>query len=145
MFLYKNKIVVTGGSGRFGSQLKKVKNRFNLIYPNKSQLNILNYNKIKKYLKKHKPKYLIHLAGLSRPMKIHEKLVNKSIDLNIIGTMCLPPENQDSDNFFSEMKNLNNNLNLNELSMGMSHDYINAIEHSATYIRIGSKIFGERG
>ena len=86
MFLYKNKIVVTGGSGRFGSQLKKVKNRFNLIYPNKSQLNILNYNKIKKYLKKHKPKYLIHLAGLSRPMKIHEKLVNKSIDLNIIGT-----------------------------------------------------------
>ena len=46
MFLYKNKIVVTGGSGRFGSQLKKVKNRFNLIYPNKSQLNILNYNKI---------------------------------------------------------------------------------------------------
>ena len=86
MFLYKNKIVVTGGSGRFGSQLKKVKNKFNLIYPNKSQLNILNYNKIKKYLKKHKPKYLIHLAGLSRPMKIHEKLVNKSIDLNIIGT-----------------------------------------------------------
>ena len=86
MFLYKNKIVVTGGSGRFGSQLKKVKNRFNLIYPNKSQLNILNYNKIKKYLKRHKPKYLIHLAGLSRPMKIHEKSVNKSIDLNIIGT-----------------------------------------------------------
>ena len=42
------------------------------------------------------------------------------------------------------MKNLNNNLNLNELSMGMSHDYINAIEHSATYIRIGSKIFGNR-
>ena len=69
----------------------------------------------------------------------------KKMDLNIIGTMCLPPENQDSDIFFSEMKNLNNNLNLNELSMGMSHDYINAIEHSATYIRIGSKIFGDRG
>ena len=69
----------------------------------------------------------------------------KKMDLNIIGTMCLPPENQDSDIFFSEMKNLNNNLNLNELSMGMSHDYINAIEHSATYIRIGSKIFGNRG
>ena len=68
----------------------------------------------------------------------------KKMDLNIIGTMCLPPENQDSDIFFSEMKNLNNNLNLNELSMGMSHDYINAIEHSATYIRIGSKIFGNR-
>ena len=86
MFLHKNKIVVTGGSGRFGTQLKKVKNKFNFIYPNKSQLNILNYNKIKKYLKRHKPIYLIHLAGLSRPMKIHEKSVNKSIDLNIIGT-----------------------------------------------------------
>ena len=78
-----------------------------------------------------------------------EKLVDfyktcKNMDLNIIGTMCLPPENQDSNIFFSEMKNLNNSLSLSELSMGMSHDYINAIEHSATFIRIGSKIFGNR-
>jgi len=68
----------------------------------------------------------------------------KNMSLEIIGTMCLPPENQDSDIFFSEMKNLNKRLNLTELSMGMSNDYINAIKYSATYLRIGSKIFGPR-
>ena len=66
------------------------------------------------------------------------------MDLNIIGIMCLPPENQDSNIFFSEMKNLNKKLDLTELSMGMSNDYLNAIEYSATYLRIGSKIFGSR-
>ena len=86
MFLYKNKIVVTGGSGRFGSKLKKVRNKYKLLFPNKHKLNILKLNSIKKYLKVHKPKYLLHLAGLSRPMKIHEKFIDKSIDLNIIGT-----------------------------------------------------------
>jgi len=86
MFLYKNKIVVTGGSGRFGAELKKIKNKYSLLYPNKSQLNILSVKSIKKYLKKEKPKYLIHLAGLSRPMEMHEKFIDKSIDLNIIGT-----------------------------------------------------------
>ena len=86
MFLYKNRIVVTGGSGRFARELKKIKNKYKILYPNKHKLNILNFNNIKKYLKKNKPKYLIHLAGLSRPMKIHEKNINKSIDLNVIGT-----------------------------------------------------------
>ena len=86
MFLYKNKIVVTGGSGRFGSKLKKVRNKYKLLFPNKHKLNILKLNSIKKYLKVNKPKYLLHLAGLSRPMKIHEKFIDKSIDLNIIGT-----------------------------------------------------------
>ena len=86
MFLYKNKIVVTGGSGRFGSELKKTKNRYKLLYPKKTKLNILNLKSIKKYLKKEKPKYLVHLAGLSRPMKMHNKFIDKSIDLNIIGT-----------------------------------------------------------
>ena len=86
MFLYKNKIVITGGSGRFGSELKKIKNKYKLLFPNKRKLNILNSNSIKKYLKTQKPKYLLHLAGLSRPMEIHEKHVGKSIDLNIIGT-----------------------------------------------------------
>ena len=86
MFLYKNKIVVTGGSGRFGSKLKKVRNKYKLLFPNKQKLNILNLNSIEKYLKVNKPKYLLHLAGLSRPMKIHEKFIDKSIDLNIIGT-----------------------------------------------------------
>ena len=86
MFLYKNKIVITGGSGRFGLKLKKIKNKYKLLFPAKKKLNILNFKTIKKYLKLQKPKYLIHLAGLSRPMKIHEKNINKSIDLNIIGT-----------------------------------------------------------
>ena len=86
MSLYKNKIVITGGSGRFGSELKKIKNKYKLLFPNKRKLNILNIQNIRKYLKAQKPKYLIHLAGLSRPMEIHEKSINKSIDLNIIGT-----------------------------------------------------------
>ena len=79
MFLYKNKIVITGGGGRFGSKLKKIKNKFKLIFPSKKELNILNLKSIKKYLEIKKPKYLIHLAGLSRPMKIHDKHIDKSI------------------------------------------------------------------
>tara|TARA_B100000902_G_C27205835_1_gene861594 strand:- start:146 stop:859 length:714 start_codon:yes stop_codon:yes gene_type:complete len=80
------KIVVTGGSGRFGSVLKKIKNKNIVFFPNKKELNILNYKNIQKYFKKKKPNILIHLAGLSRPMKIHDKNIIKSIDLNIIGT-----------------------------------------------------------
>jgi dTDP-4-dehydrorhamnose reductase len=86
MLLYKNRIVITGGSGRFGNELKKIKNNYSLFFPNKKKLNILKINSIKKYLKIKKPKYLIHLAGLSRPMKMHYKFLKRSIDLNIIGT-----------------------------------------------------------
>jgi dTDP-4-dehydrorhamnose reductase len=86
MFLFKNKIVITGGTGRFGNELKKIKNKYSLIFPNKKKLDILNFNLSKKYLKSIKPKYLMHLAGLSRPMRIHETNIKKSIDLNIIGT-----------------------------------------------------------
>ena len=86
MLLYKNRIVVTGGSGRFASSLKKVKSKYLVYYPSKSSLNILKENSILKYLKKKKPKYLIHLAGLSRPMSLHNTNIRKSIDLNIIGT-----------------------------------------------------------
>jgi len=80
------KIVITGGNGRFANVLKKTNKKLHILYPTKKQLNILNTNSIKKYLKKNKPKYLIHCAALSRPMKIHEKYINRSIDLNIIGT-----------------------------------------------------------
>ena len=86
MSLYKNRIVVTGGTGRFGSELKKIKNKYELLFPTKQKLNILKSKTIDNYLKKRRPKYLLHLAGLSRPMKIHEKDIDKSIDLNIIGT-----------------------------------------------------------
>ena len=78
-----------------------------------------------------------------------EKLIDfyqdcKNMGLRIIGTMCLPPENQDSNFFFSEMKKLNKSLNLNEISMGMSNDYLKAINYSVTFLRIGTKIFGDR-
>ena len=86
MFLYKNKIIITGGTGRFGKELKKIKNKYRLIFPSKKKLNILNFTHSKKYIKLVKPKYLVHLAGLSRPMKSHETNLKKSIDLNIIGT-----------------------------------------------------------
>ena len=81
-----NKIVVTGGSGRFGSVLKRSKFSYRLFFPKKNQLNILEFNSIKRYLSKIRPFCIIHLAGLSRPIKIHEKKVSKSIELNIIGT-----------------------------------------------------------
>ena len=80
------KIVITGGTGRFGNVLKKHKTNHKLFFPKKNQLNILNIKNIKKYFKKNNPKILIHLAGLSRPMKLHETNIHKSIDLNIIGT-----------------------------------------------------------
>jgi dTDP-4-dehydrorhamnose reductase len=80
------KIVITGGSGRFGLTLKSKYKSNKLFYPNKKQLNILSTKSIEKYLKRIKPKILIHLAGLSRPMKIHNNNISKSIDLNIIGT-----------------------------------------------------------
>ena len=82
----KKKIVFTGGSGRFGSIMKTVKSRYKLFFPTKKELDITNLEKIRKYLKKHKPDYVVHMAGLSRPMQIHEKKINLSISLNIIGT-----------------------------------------------------------
>tara|TARA_B100000963_G_scaffold358337_1_gene382761 strand:+ start:6840 stop:7559 length:720 start_codon:yes stop_codon:yes gene_type:complete len=83
--LKSKKIVVTGGSGRFGKTLSLSVNK-DYLFPNKKELNILNLNSIEKYLKKNKPKFVIHLAGLSRPMSLHEKNIKKSIELNIIGT-----------------------------------------------------------
>ena len=86
MFLYKNKVVVSGGSGRFGNVMKMDKNNYKLFFPTRKELDITKFKSIKNYLKKNKPKYFIHLAGLSRPMSMHERDLNKSIDLNIIGT-----------------------------------------------------------
>ncbi len=83
------KIIVTGGDSRFGKELRRVKSKYNLIFRNKKQLNILSEKSILKNLKKFKPDAIIHLAGLSRPMSIHEKQLNRSIDLNIIGTANL--------------------------------------------------------
>ena len=82
----KKKIVVTGGSGRFGNCLKSVKTKHSIFFPQKKIFNILKLNTLKKYLEKTKADTVIHLAGLSRPMSIHEKDIKKSIELNIIGT-----------------------------------------------------------
>ena len=65
-------------------------------------------------------------------------------NLNVVGLMCLPPLNLNSDNYFIKMKKLANNLNLKELSMGMSNDFETALDCGSTYIRVGSKIFGKR-
>ena len=83
------KIIVTGGNGRFAQELKRVKNNYKFIFRNKKQLNILSVKSIQKNLKIYKPNIVLHLAGLSRPMKIHEEKISKSIDLNIIGTANL--------------------------------------------------------
>ena len=58
--------------------------------------------------------------------------------------MCLPPFDQDSNIFFTKLYNLNIKYKFTEISMGMSHDYIDAVRHKATFLRIGSKIFGKR-
>ena len=68
----------------------------------------------------------------------------KDLNLDVIGTMCIPPDDKKTINYFSEMKKMNQELNFNELSMGMSGDYLDAVENNSTYVRIGSKIFGNR-
>ena len=75
-----------------------------------------------------------------------EQLVSvcKEIDLNVVGLMCIPPINVDPENYFSEMNKLKKELDLAELSMGMSSDYLKAVKHLSTYIRVGSSIFGQR-
>ena len=75
------------------------------------------------------------------------QLVNYSrkIGLDVIGLMCIPPANIDPENYFEEMGELNNYLGFSELSMGMSSDFLTAVKHSSTFVRVGSSIFGQRG
>ena len=86
-----------------------------------------------------------HKTGTS-PEKLGEfyKICTQDLNLNIVGLMCLPPNNQNSGLYFSEMKKLKEKINIQELSMGMSEDYIVAVKYGATFLRIGSKIFGKR-
>ena len=85
----KKLILVTGGEGRFAKILKENNHDLNLYFASKNECNILKLNSLKKIIKKIKPKIIIHCAGLSRPMNIHEKNITKSIDLNIIWTANL--------------------------------------------------------
>jgi len=82
----KNLILVTGGQGRFAKVLKKNNKFLNLYFATKKECNILNIKSLEKIIKKLKPKMILHCAGLSRPMDIHQKNIEKSIDLNIVGT-----------------------------------------------------------
>ena len=66
------------------------------------------------------------------------------LNLNIVGTMCLPPINDDPEKYFLKMNLLNKKLNFKELSMGMSSDFLEAIKHNSTFLRIGTSIFGKR-
>ena len=99
-----------------------------------------------------KPKIFIqvNIGNEEQKSGINKKNLNefysfcKSLELNIIGTMCLPPFDENPKKYFIEMKTLNENLQFNELSMGMSSDFLNAIEYNSSYLRIGSSIFGKR-
>jgi pyridoxal phosphate enzyme (YggS family) len=68
----------------------------------------------------------------------------KNLNLDIVGTMCIPPNDGNTEKYFSEMNDINQKLNFKDLSMGMSGDYLDAVKNSATYVRVGSKIFGSR-
>ena len=68
----------------------------------------------------------------------------KTLKLDIIGTMCIPPESQDPKHFFKDLLQLNRRINLPEISMGMTNDYLDALEYKSTYLRIGTGIFGKR-
>ena len=68
----------------------------------------------------------------------------KEVGLDLIGLMCIPPANVDPNNYFEEMNQLNKSFGFEDLSMGMSSDYLIASKHFATYVRVGSSIFGHR-
>ena len=104
----------------------------------------------KKYESKPKIFIQINIGNESQKSGIDKNQLSEfyneciNLGLNIIGTMCLPPINNNPDIYFSEMKKITNTLSLNDMSMGMSEDYLKAVEYSSTYLRIGSKIFGSR-
>jgi pyridoxal phosphate enzyme (YggS family) len=111
-------------------------------------------NKIADEQQKHKkkPKIFIQVNVGNEDQKsgIDKRNLNdfykfcKDLNLDIIGTMCIPPNDNNTEKYFFEMSEINQKLNFKELSMGMSGDYLEAIKNNATYIRVGSKIFGSR-
>ena len=82
----KKNILITGKSSRFCKYLKKYLNKYNTIYTDKKKFNLNNFKQMSNFIKNKRIHYLIHIAGLSRPMDIHDKNIILSIDLNIIGT-----------------------------------------------------------
>ena len=104
----------------------------------------------KKQNKKVKVFIQVNIGNEEQKFGVNKSLVSefysycKILNLEVVGLMCIPPLNEPSEIFFKEMSELNRKLNFEELSMGMSSDYLNAIKNSATYVRIGTNIFGQR-
>ena len=104
----------------------------------------------KKFEKKPKLFIQVNIGNEEQKSGINKDQLNdfylfcKKLDLDIIGTMCIPPKDDSVEEYFSEMNEINKELNFKELSMGMSSDYLEAIKYNATYVRVGSKIFGNR-
>tara|TARA_A100001234_G_scaffold189374_1_gene174960 strand:+ start:3549 stop:4208 length:660 start_codon:yes stop_codon:yes gene_type:complete len=107
-------------------------------------------NEQKKINKKIKIFLQVNIGNEDQKSGINKRDVNelvsfcKESDLNLIGLMCIPPLDKDPNNYFEEMKELNKSLGFDELSMGMSSDFLTAIKNLSTYVRIGSSIFGQR-
>ena len=111
-------------------------------------------NKISSEIKKSKKKIKIFIqVNIGREKQKSginvENLENfynhcKKLDLDVVGLMCIPPVDENSEKYFKEMESLNKELKLKELSMGMSDDYLKAINYSSTFLRIGTSIFGKR-
>jgi|TARA_B110000459_G_C16571933_1_gene476842 pyridoxal phosphate enzyme (YggS family) len=83
-------------------------------------------------------------SGINKERLVDFYKFCKNLNLDIIGTMCIPPNDKNAENYFFEMNKINQDLSFENLSMGMSGDYLEAIKNNATYVRIGSKIFGSR-
>ena len=83
-------------------------------------------------------------SGVNKNQLIDLHTYCKELNLDVVGLMCIPPDKDDPNKYFSEINLLNQQLNLSELSIGMSSDYLEAVENSTTYLRIGSSIFGNR-
>ncbi len=107
-------------------------------------------NEIQKKTKKIRIFIQVNLGDESQKSGINpadlETFYNQCIELklNIIGTMCIPPDNQDPKPFFKHLLALNQKINLSEISMGMTNDYLDALEYKSTFLRIGTGIFGKR-
>ena len=116
-------------SEKLANKISKVQNEINVNTKLFIQVNIGNE---------------IQKSGISEDKVLSFYNYCKSLKLDVIGLMCIPPLNEETSKYFLKMNEINKKLKLNELSMGMSTDYLEAIENNATFIRIGSSIFGQR-
>ena len=116
-------------SKKLADKINKIQNELNKKTKLFIQVNIGNENQKSGISKDEVPDFYNYCRG---------------IDLDVIGLMCIPPINQKTSDYFLEMNDLNKKINLKDLSMGMSSDYLEAIEKGATFVRIGSSIFGNR-